>query len=82
MSKAVLAALSLLVSASLAGPSSLNFYVTNLVSDQPGVAQITDPSLVNAWGISASGSSPFWVSDNTGLGSAHCIGKSAARLPK
>ncbi len=37
---------------------------TNLVSDQPGVAQITDPDLVNAWGISMSASSPFWVANN------------------
>jgi len=26
----------------------------NLVSDQPGVAALTDPDLVNAWGLSAS----------------------------
>jgi len=40
--------------------------VTNLVTDDQSVnaAKITDPSLVNAWGISASSSSPFWVSDN------------------
>ena len=37
---------------------------TNLVSDLPGVAAVTDPNLVNAWGISESGTSPFWISDN------------------
>jgi uncharacterized protein (TIGR03118 family) len=37
---------------------------TNLVSDLPGVAQVFDPNLVNPWGISESGSSPFWISDN------------------
>ena len=31
---------------------------------QSTAAQITDPSLKNAWGISLSASSPFWVSDN------------------
>lgn len=36
----------------------------NLVSDQPGVAQVTDPNLVNPWGMSASPTSPLWVSDN------------------
>ena len=36
----------------------------NLVSDQPGQAQVTDPNLVNAWGASFSPSSPLWVSDN------------------
>src|SRR3954463_16109110 len=43
---------------------STNVLQTNLVSDLPGVAQVTDPNLVNPWGISESGSSPFWVSDN------------------
>jgi uncharacterized protein (TIGR03118 family) len=37
---------------------------TNLVSDLPGVAAVTDPNLVNPWGLSASSSSPWWVSDN------------------
>jgi uncharacterized protein (TIGR03118 family) len=37
---------------------------TNLVSDIPGLAAQTDPSLVNPWGIAKSGSSPFWISDN------------------
>src|SRR5262245_32098455 len=43
---------------------SANVLQTNLVSDLPGVAQFQDPNLVNPWGISESGSSPFWVSDN------------------
>ena len=37
---------------------------TNLVSDIPGLAASTDPNLVNPWGIAASATSPFWVSDN------------------
>src|SRR5262245_18338968 len=37
---------------------------TNLVSDLPGVAAVTDPHLVNPWGISESAASPFWISDN------------------
>lgn len=42
------------------------FTTTNLVTDDPAAnaAQITDPSLVNAWGISFSATSPFWVSAN------------------
>lgn len=68
MLKAAITVLSLLVSASMTNAASFSYSVTNLVSDQAGVAQITDPSLVNAWGISASGTSPMWVSDNgTGL---------------
>jgi uncharacterized protein (TIGR03118 family) len=41
-----------------------NVLQTNLVSDLPGVAKVQDPNLVNPWGISESGGSPFWVSDN------------------
>ena len=37
---------------------------TNLVSDMPGVAAATDPNLVNAWGMSRSSGSPWWISDN------------------
>jgi uncharacterized protein (TIGR03118 family) len=41
-----------------------NVLQTNLVSDLPGVAAVTDPHLVNPWGISESTGSPFWISDN------------------
>lgn len=41
-----------------------HYTVTNLVSDQPGVAQITDPSLENAWGLAAGPTSPIWVANN------------------
>ncbi len=37
---------------------------TNLVSDQGGAALITDPALVNSWGVTLSGASPFWVANN------------------
>jgi uncharacterized protein (TIGR03118 family) len=43
---------------------SANVLQTNLVSDLPGVAAVLDPQLVNPWGISESGGSPFWISDN------------------
>jgi uncharacterized protein (TIGR03118 family) len=36
---------------------------TNIVSDVAGLAQITDPSLKNSWGVSESATSPFWVSN-------------------
>jgi uncharacterized protein (TIGR03118 family) len=48
----------------LAAAERNSYKVTNLVSDQPGVAAHTDPNLVNAWGLTASGTSPWWVSDN------------------
>jgi uncharacterized protein (TIGR03118 family) len=40
--------------------------VTNLVTDNPAAhpGQITDAGLVNAWGLSYSPTSPFWVSAN------------------
>jgi uncharacterized protein (TIGR03118 family) len=42
-----------------AGP----YVQTNLVSDIAGLATITDPELVNPWGISHSTTSPFWTSN-------------------
>ena len=37
---------------------------TNLISDIPGVARITDPNLVNPWGQATNGTSPLWVANN------------------
>jgi uncharacterized protein (TIGR03118 family) len=57
----------LIILFTLALPASAElFSVTNLVTDDQTVnaAQITDPALVNAWGISFAATSPFWVSDN------------------
>ncbi len=36
---------------------------TNLVSDIPGLAVITDGELHNSWGVSESSTSPFWISN-------------------
>ena len=36
----------------------------NLVANTSGIAPVTDPHLVNPWGISRSSSSPWWISDN------------------
>jgi uncharacterized protein (TIGR03118 family) len=41
-----------------------HYLQTNLVSDVPGLAAATDPNLVNAWGLSRSAGSPWWVADN------------------
>ena len=43
---------------------SANVLQTNLVSDLPGVAEVTDPNLVNPWGIAQGNGGPFWISDN------------------
>jgi uncharacterized protein (TIGR03118 family) len=50
--------------ASAQSASQANVYVQhNLVSDIPGMADVTDPNLVDPWGMSFSAGSPFWVSD-------------------
>ena len=40
------------------------FVQTNLVSDGAVPTPVTDPKLVNPWGLVASKTSPWWVSDN------------------
>ena len=47
-----------------AGAAAGGYLQENLVSDQPGVARLTDPQLVNAWGMSRGPNTPVWVSDN------------------
>lgn len=37
---------------------------TNLVSDTPGLAPVTDPNLINPWGMVAGPTTPFWISNN------------------
>jgi uncharacterized protein (TIGR03118 family) len=49
-----------------AGP----YVQTNLVSDIAGLAKITEPELVNPWGISHTATSPFWTS-NQGTNTAN-----------
>jgi uncharacterized protein (TIGR03118 family) len=36
----------------------------DLVSDLPGKAQLTDPSLVNPWGLTLGPTTPIWAADN------------------
>jgi len=74
---AVAAAITLTVAPSSAkdNPNKTEHYVqVNLVSDLAGVAQIQDTNLVNAWGVSFSGGSPFWISDNgTGKSTLYAV---------
>ncbi|HKP47474.1 MAG TPA: TIGR03118 family protein, partial [Pyrinomonadaceae bacterium] len=37
---------------------------TNLISDIPGLSPVLDPLLVNPWGLTVRGTSPFWVANN------------------
>src|ERR1700749_423555 len=46
------------------GIAATQFQVTNLISNQDGMAPNTDPSLVNPWGIAQEGTGPLWVSNN------------------
>jgi len=49
----------------IGGAAQTNSYQqTNLVSDMAGVANNTDPNLINPWGISFFPGQPFWVADN------------------
>jgi uncharacterized protein (TIGR03118 family) len=55
-----------------ATPPGNAYLVHSLVADQPGIADFTDPNLVNPWGIYTSSASPFWVSDaGTGLSTVY-----------
>lgn len=56
---------------------------TNLVSDVPGSAKLTDADLVNAWGISFGPTTPFWISDNgTGLATLYSVPGSTPPVTK
>jgi uncharacterized protein (TIGR03118 family) len=64
----------------LAGSGSVakaaSFEVKNLVTNDQSVnpALLTDPSLVNPWGVSFGATSPFWVSDNgTGVSTLYRV---------
>jgi uncharacterized protein (TIGR03118 family) len=46
------------------GGNGHSFRQINLVSDIAGVARITDPNLVNPWGLAAGPTTPLWVANN------------------
>jgi uncharacterized protein (TIGR03118 family) len=51
------------------------FHQTNLVADRASAgAVITDPTMLNPWGLALSATSPLWVSDNnSGLATIYSI---------
>ena len=72
---AIVAAGALATTAFGAAPAGATDHIStyrqiNMVSDQAGKARLTDPDLVNAWGLAASPGtnsspgSPLWVADN------------------
>ena len=66
MSVSAVVVLAMLTSTpALAGDEGGSFVQTNLVSDLTNQgAAVIDPNLKNPWGLSASPTSPVWVSDN------------------
>lgn len=73
----------LLAFASISRADDNKYQQVNLVADLPGVAQLQDTNLVNAWGISFGAPTPFWVSDNgTGLATLYQITNDATGMPQ
>jgi uncharacterized protein (TIGR03118 family) len=59
-----------------------SYVETPVVSDQPGVAPITDPNLVNPWGISFGPTTPLWVANNgTSTSTLYSTNPAAAKQP-
>ncbi len=47
------------------GKKASGYTQTNLISDIPGLAEVTDPNLLNPWGLAFfPGLSPFWINEN------------------
>jgi uncharacterized protein (TIGR03118 family) len=68
----ILLAATMTLALALAGPAAAHgggnapnvYKKRNLVSDIAGVARITDPNLVNPWGLAFGPATPAWVADN------------------
>lgn len=69
---AVLSVATLLPFGTAAAWSRSAYTKVPLVSDLPGTAPVTDPNLVNPWGLTHSPHGPWWISDNgTGMASIY-----------
>ena len=61
-------------------PASAQYQRTDLVTNQGITGTLKDSDLVNAWGLTALGGSPFWISDNvTGLSTLYRITNDPAK---
>ncbi|HEX5493378.1 MAG TPA: TIGR03118 family protein [Mycobacteriales bacterium] len=59
------------------------FSEVDLVSDQAGRAPLTDPDVVNAWGMTFGPTTPLWVNDNaTGVSTLYAGGVGGAAVTK
>ncbi len=74
------ACLLLMAPPSLLGAATDAYVRTDLVSDPAGGAAVTDPNLINPWGVSFTATGPFWVSD-AGKGVATVYNGSGAITP-
>ena len=56
----------LLLTALVPATADAGFIVTDLITNDQSIhpAQFTDPLLQNAWGVTYSPTSPFWVANN------------------
>jgi uncharacterized protein (TIGR03118 family) len=61
---ALVAAVGMALAPAALAHSSGRYKQRNLVSDQPGKAELRDTSLVNAWGLAFGPQTPAWVADN------------------
>jgi uncharacterized protein (TIGR03118 family) len=78
---AMLALMTIGAGTSGARPDKLMGYsVTRLVSDQKGVAMSRDKDLVNAWGLVAGPSTPWWVANN-GSQTSTLYGGDGSKVP-
>ena len=59
----LLAAIATVAAAGTAQAAPNAFVQRNLVSDLPGMAEVTDANLVNPWGLSAGPTTPMWVAN-------------------
>jgi uncharacterized protein (TIGR03118 family) len=75
---ALLTAVGLGALAAAGGGAQAQFRQTDLASDIPGLATITDPNLKNTWGLAAiPGATPFWL-DNQITGTSSLFSVSGA----
>jgi uncharacterized protein (TIGR03118 family) len=78
---ALAGALCLAIAVPADAKSARNVYaVHNLVSDQSGRADHTDPNVVNAWGLAALPTGPWWIADN-GTDMASVVDATGAPFP-
>src|SRR5579883_2590153 len=77
---AIIAGIAALTPAVLAAAGANNYIQHNLVSDVSGQADVTDPNLVNPWGVSFSATGAFWVS-NQGKGNSTLYNGSGTITP-